>query len=497
MKKIVIVGGGVAGLSAGIYAQLLGFDSVVIEKNPVPGGQCTGWDRQGFHTDGCIHWMCGTKAGSDINKAWRQVGALGDDVEIIDLPSLWTYSSDGVTITLWQDLDRLERELVELSPDDKALIVDFINDVRSISSMEMPIKVPVDMMSLKDMMQMGKAMKAAGGIMNKKGKIGCDEFARQFKHPTLRKFFETSMPEGYSISSFIFSVGMFATGQAGIPRGGSRAMALRMADRYRELKGTLMLNTAADEIVIEDGTAKGVRLANGELITGDYVLAACDAGFAFDKLLRGKYHDKQFESRFENEKDYPAPTSVMVTFGVDEDISDMPVMYNFECEPFKLVDKQFTLAGIHHYGFEKDFAPEGKTVMTSTISLTDDGYRYFEKLYKDKEAYRAEKQRIAEALRVRIEKELPRLAGKLTVLDVATPMTYARYCNARHGAWMSFMMTTGSKNMMHKGNIKGLKNCYITGQWLQPPGGLPTALSTGKASIQRIAKKENMNYIID
>ena len=57
MRKIVIIGGGIAGLSAGIFAQLNGFESVILEKNKTLGGECTGWDRQGYHIDGCIHWL--------------------------------------------------------------------------------------------------------------------------------------------------------------------------------------------------------------------------------------------------------------------------------------------------------------------------------------------------------------------------------------------------------------------------------------------------------
>ena len=48
MKKIAIVGAGVAGMAAGIYAQKSGFQTIICEKNPLPGGECTGWDRQGY-----------------------------------------------------------------------------------------------------------------------------------------------------------------------------------------------------------------------------------------------------------------------------------------------------------------------------------------------------------------------------------------------------------------------------------------------------------------
>ena len=54
-KKVIVVGGGIAGLSAGIYALKAGFDAEIYEKNPVAGGECMGWNRQGYHIDNCIH----------------------------------------------------------------------------------------------------------------------------------------------------------------------------------------------------------------------------------------------------------------------------------------------------------------------------------------------------------------------------------------------------------------------------------------------------------
>ena len=42
MKKIIIVGGGIAGLAAGIYGLKAGMAAEIYEKNPVAGGSCSG-----------------------------------------------------------------------------------------------------------------------------------------------------------------------------------------------------------------------------------------------------------------------------------------------------------------------------------------------------------------------------------------------------------------------------------------------------------------------
>ena len=79
-QKIVIIGGGIAGLSAGIYAQKAGFDSVVYEKHSVPGGQCTGWMREGHYIDNCICWMTCAKEGYDLWEMWKDSAICADGI---------------------------------------------------------------------------------------------------------------------------------------------------------------------------------------------------------------------------------------------------------------------------------------------------------------------------------------------------------------------------------------------------------------------------------
>ena len=47
-KKIIIIGAGLSGLTAGVYGQNNGFLTEIFEKNPVPGGLCRNWVRKGL-----------------------------------------------------------------------------------------------------------------------------------------------------------------------------------------------------------------------------------------------------------------------------------------------------------------------------------------------------------------------------------------------------------------------------------------------------------------
>lgn len=503
MKKIIIIGGGIAGLSAGIFAQKNGFESTIYEKHTIVGGECTGWERVGHdgvkcHIDGCIQWMTGTLPGTSLYELWCEVAALGDGVELIHFDSFVTFECDGETITLWRDLDRFERETIALAPGDEKEIRRFCKAVRAVGSMEMPVEKPMDMMGPFEMMKLGSSMMGAGAVMTKYGKISGAEYAQRFRHPVLRKMFQTLLPEEYSASAMIFSYATFVSGNGAYPKGGSRAMALRMEERYRSLGGKVVTGAKAAEILIEGDRATGVRFADGTVQSADYVVAACDTNVTFQKLLQGRqeYMSEYFRSHYAHSRDYALSACVYASYETNEDLSAIPRSLCFCCEPYRVAEKEHDTSGIYHYSFDPTLNPAGKDVIVSYVPQMEEDYFYWKELSADPAAYRAEKERVQAVLLERIEQQFPALAGKVHPLDCATPVTYERYLGAFRGAYMSFMLTpkgSGSTDS-DTGELKGLDNCYLTGQWLQATGGLPTAVSTGKFTIQRICKKENQNF---
>ena len=161
MKKkiIVIVGGGISGLTAGVYALKAGFEAEIYEKHRIVGGECTGWDREGYHIDNCIHWMIGTTSGTALNKIWKDVGALEDDLEIIQADKMYTSELNGEKIALWKDLERTEKELLALSPEDEIEIKKLVNYVRMAEHTKIPADKPSEMMSVMDYIKLGSSMK--------------------------------------------------------------------------------------------------------------------------------------------------------------------------------------------------------------------------------------------------------------------------------------------------------------------------------------------------
>jgi phytoene desaturase len=496
MKEIVIIGGGIAGLSAGIFAQKNDFESTILEKHQISGGECTGWDRLGYHIDGCIHWLVGTKVGTPIRALWDTVGAL-DGVEIYEPESFIAVEHGGVTVHFYRDLDRFKSSWLEISPEDKEAIEEFCGDIGKLHTFTFPVGKPLDMMSLIEKVKYMFSMKDVGPIMQKYSKLRVQDLAGKFKHPALKAALASFMPEGdYSAVSIIFPLGTFTGGQSSLPIGGSRALARRMEEKYLALGGKIETSCEAVELEIDKDSVQRVICKNGKTFEADYFIAACDANVLYEILLKGQYPDPKFQKRFSDPDTYPLASNIYVGIGYEGSMQGIPRTLKFPVNGLAINQNREPIEYLQmtHYGYEPDFSPEGHTAVTFAINQFQPELEQWEELVKDREAYNNEKNRIGQEVIRAMETRFPEMGGKLKLLDMATPQTYERYCNAYRGAFMAFWPTLKGKQLAHNGQIRGLDNLVLSGQWLQPPGGLPVALITGKDTIMRLCRKVKKDF---
>jgi len=493
MKKIIIVGSGVSGLTSGIFGQMCGFETIIYDKNDYTGGHCTGYDKFGVHVDGCIRFLSGTKEGEPLLELWKQVGAL-EETNIYRPEYLAVYDFDDGRLILWRDIDRFKRDLLSISPDDESLINELISDIGKLSKVVVPADKPMYMMNPFEMAKATLNMNDAIAILEKLNKISCEDYASRFKHPMLRKVFSFIIPKSYTASALVMVLAGYVMGNVTLLKGGSRAFIDRMKAKYETLGGTIVLNSNVSEVLIEKGKAKGIILSDGSCFKSDYVVAACDANHVFEKLLKDEYEDKEFSFRFEHSDDYPVTSAVNISVVIEYDMSKYPFNICIKTAPYTIGERTFELLGFWNFNYDDTFGV-GRTTGTISIIQYEDGYKYWKNLYSNKQAYENEKKRVAIDSVKRIETKFPELKGKIKIIDVATPVTYERYTNSYKGSLMAFGQLPKTKIMMHSGKIKGLSNFYLSGQWVSPPGGLISAVTSGKFTIMQICREEKVKFI--
>lgn len=491
-KKIIIIGAGIAGMSAGIYALDNDFDVEIYEKHSIVGGQCTGWDRKGAYIDGCAHWIVGTNPKSDFYPMWKHVGAFNDETLIHETEYFTKFDIDGQIFTLYSDLDKLYEELINISPIDKKMIKHFIKAIKAYHRIKVPIHKPVDHMNLFELTKFGLTMLPVLPYLLPAMHKSVRDYRNKFKSPIIREMFDRVIDENYNIHSLFYIMRSLSRYDAGMVSGGSRMMAFNIRDNYLVRGGKIFSNMEIDHIYIKDNVSKGIVLKNGEVIYADYVVAATDAHHTIFDLLQGKYKDKYYMSRFDNQKDNPLNQGIQVSFKINKNIKEFPKMLNFKIPNIKIGYDEINNFTLRNHAFDEVLYQDDSSVLTVLIGVTDETYKYLKSLTK--EEYKNEKKRFGTIIREEIIKYLKLEEQEIILIDVTTPLTYERYTNAYHGSYMSFLTTKKVKGLMRVGLIKGLDNFVLAGQWIMPPGGLPIALFSGKYAIRRICKMEKRKF---
>ncbi len=492
MAKLAIIGGGISGLAAGIYAQLNGIESEIFESHTVVGGQCTSWKRKGYHIDNCVHWMTGTSPKKEIYKVWQEVGVIQDpNKDIIRHDYFLQVDIDGVKAHVWRDLEKMRQELLSIAPEDTKEINNFIKLIKKFQAIELPSKLPQEQMGFgQNMKLLFKMMKAIPAFAKYK-KLTLEEYAQRFKSPIIHQIIYNYVPKQFYVISAFYMYAMFSMGNADLPFGGSDAITDRMRDKYLSLGGKISAKKKALNAEINDKKITKINFADGTSIEPEYVIIATDLKVAFN-IIGHNYMDDNLKKAFHNTTTHPVFSNITIYFAVDCPTDDIPTMEIFNCEPYTIVGREHKVVIVNNYADQPNFAPEGKGIIQILMVQHDDEYQYWEDLYNDPEAYKAEKLRIASEIQQRLEKHYPQYQGKLSLVEICTPKSFNRYLGSYKGSYMGFIQTPYAPKLVHHGNVDGIDNLCLAGQWLQTPGGLPNALVTGKFAVQRLIKRFNL-----
>lgn len=491
MASLAIIGGGVSGLAAGIYAQLSGIDSEIFESHTIVGGQCTAWKRKGFHIDNCVHWMIGTKQETETYQVWKDVGVLGEGKEILRHDYFLKVNIDGITAHVWRDLDKMRAELLAIAPEDEKEIKKLIRAIKHFQAIKLPSLKPKEQMSLTDNLKLVLSMLRAIPVAAKYGKMSIEDYAKCFKNPVLKALIANYLPKHYYVLATFYMYAMFSLGNVDLPLGGSDMITNRMRDRYLALGGKISCRKKAIKLTVDGTHVTQINFEDGTVNEPENIICATDPDVTF-KLLGQDYMDDFFRKCYSDKKCYPIFSEINIYFAVDIPTDFLPSMEIFNCEPYEIAGKTYSKICMNNYADQPKFAPEGKGLIQILIDQYEDDYDYWANLYNtNREAYKQAKSNLADEIKIRLEKHYPELQNILSVVEIVTPKSFNRYTGAYKGSYMGFIQTPYVKKEIHPGVLKGLDNFYLAGQWLQTPGGLPNAVITGRFAVQRLLKRND------
>ena len=477
--KVLIIGAGFSGLIAGVYACKAGMEVTILEQGATPGGVSTSWKRKGYFFEGGVHWLIGSLPRNPLHRIWKESGALQENNPVFVKDPVITLVNGDKKLELWRDIDRDVREWSAFSPRDRFFLKLLSWEVKGFKY----FSHPVGRTSLWEYLRMLPAILLAPFLLSQS--VG--RYASRFRSPEIRALIGKILSESNNAMSLLYCLSSHCNGDGGYPHGGALQMARNIAAKFTALGGRILYRTRVDRILSRDGKVTGVQAGEQE-IPADKVIISEDARTAIDHLF-GAPLQEGWAVRMR--RSLETMQCMFLCIGTDAFLTEYPRSLNFLLkEPFEAAGLTFNNFNISCYSGDPFYAPEGGSVLTCLLIGNSHA---FWKAAREDGTYAARKQDVVSRFLSVLETLMPETKGHIAVTDMATPVTYERYCSTHEGSWMSIWrpMTTPAHAPMR---YKGIEGVYFTGQRTSFSGGLPPAALSGRKVVRLLCKDAGIPF---
>jgi len=480
---LVIVGGGLAGLSAGCYARVNDFDVTIVEHNLALGGVCTAWQRGPYLVDGCIHWL----TGGPFMEIYEELGII-PPVEVRPLAEFATYrhAVDNWSVSISRDLANTADAMRRLAPEDANEIARLFEAADHVAALTPPVTHAPELTGLGEQLRALWSLRHHLGTFAHFRKPVGTWITEDLKSPRSRAVFGRLMPPDTPTFFLLMVLGYLARGWLSRPIGGSAQFRDALIHHYRALGGEALVNTTAEEIVVSNGRAAGVRLTDGTMLKADVVVSTSSVPETVCRLLAGRYGTAQWNDRMERWKMFRP--IVLASYGVERPFDDQPSTLIIDAiDPITVAGPHQEYLYLRIYNEEPSFAPPGHTVVQTMIETDYDWWA------TRGSNYQHEKDVVADRVATCIDRYLPGMKAAVKMTDVATPLTFWRNARAWRGAFEGWLPSSNIFTHVAK-TLPGLERFYLAGQWVEPGGGVPVATMSGRHVVEIICAAQGRPF---
>ena len=291
----IIIGGGLAGLTAASLLAKRGLSVAVIDKSYNPGGSCSVFRRGHVTFDQGSAMLYGF--GEHGYNAHRFVfNCLEEPIDIIRHDLLYIVNFKGRRIRFWPDVEKFADELSEVFPAEKDNIHRFYRDMLQMYRhvmVENPSYNTADetnpRTALKSMFRHPASYVRFLSYLNKSAR---ELLGKYFSDPEIFKFFD-KLTSTYCYATVeeapaVLAAVMFVDNHVGgsyYPAGSTLFLPGKLEKVIEEYSGDMLLESEAVSIFFENGKPAGVKLADGRTLKGKSIIYSGTVWNLYGKLL--------------------------------------------------------------------------------------------------------------------------------------------------------------------------------------------------------------------
>ncbi len=469
MKKVLIIGAGIGGLSTGIILAGLGFDVTVLEKNRHPGGLLRSYSRDGIECEVGVHYLGSLDKGQVLRTFFDYLGVtdaipvsrMGQngviDRYLFDAPATHPPKFD-----LPEGFDAFENNLHQAFPTDQSCIQTVVSHIRKTSQQLHGLDL---LLGAENDFSLLEQTEPYGEILDQ---LGCS--------PGLRSVLAmASSWLGVPLADcpayyHNMALASYLSSSWRLDNSGS-AMADAFAGRLRSLGGKIVTDAEISDIYVNSRVVKGLELKDGESFEADIVIAAVHPQVVLEMLPEGAVKPSYYK-RIRKLKN---THSILAVHAAVDAAAHPEIPYNlFRVE----TDAAGNVPDLQYYQIRSS-EKKGVNLLSILTSGRDQLWQPWQKIKSGRRGkeYSNLKTACAERLLAEAEGCLGDLQGA-KILDVATPLTFRDWMNSPDGSAYGVLRSSSqtlATAMLNRTAVKGL---YLAGQNVLAPGVIGTIMGS-------------------
>ncbi|WP_043963787.1 phytoene desaturase family protein [Anoxybacillus thermarum] len=466
VKKVVIIGGGLGGLSAAVTLAQHGVDVQLFEKNSHFGGKLMPVQLGDYYFDFGPNTITMPFV---FRHVIEQTGARTEDYITFRKLSVHTKNvyEDKTTFFLSSDRDYMKEQLAVIDRVGALRYDDFLREVERLYRLAKTHFFPRIFRSFFNYMSPSLAF----ALLNARPLETLHHFFQRYftnehviqaydRYATYIGSSPYMAPATFAMIAYLEMVdGVYYVD------GGNARIAQTFAHLAQKAGAQLHLNRAVKRVVVKNGKVIGVELADGEKVEADVVIMNADLLQAYRELVDP--HDRSYE------RAEPSISAFVMLVGTKETWDDL-AHHNVFFSPNYKQEFEHILAGRYSehptiYVCAPPFTKEGSSlfVLVNAPPLTKDG-----RMQVDEQAY---KQLVYERLRSYGLNVVP------DVERVITPLHIAEQFGAYRGALYGIASNRRRDTFLRPSNAcKRIAGLYFVGGTTHPGGGSPMVVISGQ-----------------
>lgn len=466
-QKILIVGSGLAGLSAGVLLARHGREVTLVEQHAYLGGCLQGFQRRGARFDTGFHYVGASQPG-EVFARYLQLLGVYDRLDFIPAHadhSIRLVLSNGRRVDIPGGLAAFCDRMKQLYPEDAAGLDRFRGHIEAVLEATPWLGLrqrEADLEGFDRYMTTSVEDVTKGDITNPE----LMEIIYSFG-------FDSTLPPDlcpFGFFTFIFYTLLTSCNRV---RGGGRAMIDALAEEFESHGGRILKKTEPTQVHIEGKYVRSVELSNGETLPVDLMISTCHPRETV-RMVGSEYFSPGFLETLDSLQESLGAFKVYME--VEEPV---PSIADDHC---MIIDEEFEHGVYVISPTTMDGASEGPHTVEILIWQKFEVVQEWEsgKLHRRGEDYEAAKSQLAERLIDRVEREFPGLRSRIKHVYTSSALTAGHYVRAWRGGTMGISQDIHQQGRNHVRPRNRVRNLFLAGQSVGTPGIIGTVIFSTK-----------------